>query len=139
MNRKLLAAIVVIVLMGSAIGAYMYLSTPAKIEITYKSTYGNTQSSNFNTYVLIDMNITTDKNCQLNYGDFKLLCNGSPVDVMPGFEPSQTQPQNLESGKVNHGGLSIMVAGYIAGDFQLQYTGLNPVTLNNLGSKQAGL
>jgi hypothetical protein len=88
MNRKIIAALAVIILMGLAIAAYMYLSVPAKIEITYKSTYGNTQSSNYNTYVLLDMNITTNKDCQLNWGDFKLLCNGSPVDVMPGFEPS---------------------------------------------------
>lgn len=123
-------AIMAVVLSGALVGVFFY-SAPPKITLTYSSKYGNTQYSNYNTYILFYVNFTTTKNCQFTSKNLSVTCNGQPIATIAGPDGS---PINLQSGHINSIELDYTVQGNVVGDFQLVYNGTQQVTLNGTKS-----
>ncbi len=130
MNKRMLVLTLALIIVIAAIAIYFVSSAP-KITISYSSKYGNTFYSGNNTYILFYLNVTTSKDCQFDFGNLQVTCNGQSITVIVGSGPNTI---NLQSGKVNQVQLDYQVKGNVTGNFQLVYNGSYDVTLNGLPS-----
>jgi hypothetical protein len=126
MNKRILVLSLVVIIVTVAIALYLVTSA-TKISIIYSSKYGNTFYSGNNTYILFYLNVTTNRDCQFDFGRLQLTCNGQPVAPIA---TENTGMISLQSNLNNSVQLDYQVKGKVTGNFQSVYKGPMDVTLN---------